>query len=377
MLRQVKSPTGTSAVHAMHALLGDYVMFFEGDVPLLFTDNETNNQRLFPEFPNPGPYVKDGINNYVVMGRRDEVNPMGVGTKMAAHTRRLIDPGQSVTMRLRLTAQLPERGGGTQIDVNPFGPRFDATLAGRQREADEFVLLRDAPFLISREAGHGEEVRPLPWMLWSKQCSFLRRQPMADGASVPTPCRPPAASLRNRDWFHMQNEDIISMPGQVGVPVVCGAGPGLLTRWPLSVVDPDFAKQQVELMLRGSLLASQTARGPPMRGTFSDVNLPVHAFVTVLALYAMVRCARRVRPRVPEVGLQQAAAELHVVGRIARTVAARMCLREGSSASTTSVIFDRSMRRLPTGVASGAGADGTAWMALFSQNMLELAVELG
>ncbi|MGH7331421.1 MAG: MGH1-like glycoside hydrolase domain-containing protein, partial [Candidatus Rokuibacteriota bacterium] len=106
-LEQVEGPAGTSVVATSHPVLGAYDLYCEGDVPLLFTENETNNARLFPQYPNPSPYVKDGINDAVVQGRKDAVNPERRGTKVAAHYRHVIGPGQSATVRLRLTDQAP------------------------------------------------------------------------------------------------------------------------------------------------------------------------------------------------------------------------------------------------------------------------------
>ena len=94
------------AIEATHPVLGTYSLYCEGDAPLLFTENETNNARLFPEYPNPSQYVKDGINDCVVHGRKEAVNPEGTGSKAAPHHEYSVGPGQSVTVRLRLTKQV-------------------------------------------------------------------------------------------------------------------------------------------------------------------------------------------------------------------------------------------------------------------------------
>ena len=107
MLKQIEGPAGTRAIAATHPVLGAYYLYCEGDAPLLFTENETNHARLGLDYPNAGPYLKDGINDYVVQGRRDAVNPDRVGTKAAAHYRLKVGPGQSATVRLRLTGQPP------------------------------------------------------------------------------------------------------------------------------------------------------------------------------------------------------------------------------------------------------------------------------
>jgi hypothetical protein len=107
ILKQIEGPAGTSAIAAAHPVLGEYYLYCEGDVPLLFTENETNNARLFPDYPNASPYVKDGINNYVVQGQVAAVNPGQRGTKVATHYRVRVGPGESATVRLRLTDQGP------------------------------------------------------------------------------------------------------------------------------------------------------------------------------------------------------------------------------------------------------------------------------
>jgi len=116
MLKQIEGAPGTRAIAATHPILGEYYLYCEGDAPLLFTENETNNSRLFPEYPNPSPYVKDGINNYVVHGQQSAVNPEKTGTKVSAHYRLKVGPGQSAVVRLRLTDGL--------MSINPPTPLY-------------------------------------------------------------------------------------------------------------------------------------------------------------------------------------------------------------------------------------------------------------
>ncbi len=138
-LRQINATAGTSAVAATHSRLGEYILACEGEVPLLFTENETNNERLFPGQPNDSPYVKDGINNCVVQGHQAAVNPDRRGTKVAAHYQLTVGPGQSATVRLRLTGQATaNKSEKTQTALSGFGQEFDQTLTARLQEADEF-----------------------------------------------------------------------------------------------------------------------------------------------------------------------------------------------------------------------------------------------
>ena len=141
VLKQIKGPAGTSTMAAEHPILGRYCLYCEGDVPLLFTENETNNERLFPEDPNASPYVKDGINNYLVKGHKTAVNPDHQGTKSAALYRLLVGPGQSMTVRLRLTNQAHSgQGKNTKAAAFPFGPAFADTLAARLRKRTSFTF---------------------------------------------------------------------------------------------------------------------------------------------------------------------------------------------------------------------------------------------
>ncbi len=139
VLKRIEGASGTGVIVATHPSLGVYHLYCDGDVPLLFTENETNNARLFPNFPNASPWVKDGINNYLVHNQLSAVNPDQTGTKVSAHYRLKVGGCQSVTVRLRLTDQASTtqrtRAPG---DSFPFGTAFDETLAARLQEADAF-----------------------------------------------------------------------------------------------------------------------------------------------------------------------------------------------------------------------------------------------
>jgi len=131
-LQQIETAAGASAVAATHPLLGELVLSCEGEVPLLFTENETNNERLFAGQKNECPYVKDGINNCVVEGHQETVNPGKQGTKVAAHYQFDVGAGQAEVIRLRLASV------STDKIAQPFGEQFDEVFANRRREADEF-----------------------------------------------------------------------------------------------------------------------------------------------------------------------------------------------------------------------------------------------
>jgi len=362
-LRQVDSAAGTSTVAATHTLLGEFILTCEGEVPLLFTDNTTNNDRLFPGLPNAYPYVKDGINNFVVQGSKTSVNPDKTGTKAAAHYRATIAPGQSATVRLRLTARGSAKGA-----ANPFGAEFDATFSTRRKEADEFYRSVTPPSVSPDAAGVMRQA--LAGMLWSKQFFFFDGDSWLDEHHS-NPLHHGYRSARNSEWFHMLNEDIISMPDKWEYPWYAAWDLAFHTL-PLSIVDPDFAKQQMELMLR-SVYLHPSGQMPAYEWNFSDVNPPVHAFATLF----LHRTEQGQRGKADLEFLKSAFNKLllNFTWWVNRKDRFGKNVFEGGFLGLDNIgVFDRSAP-LPTG-GHLEQADGTAWMALFSQNMLEIAFEI-
>ena len=224
-LKQIQGPAGTSAVAAAHPVVGEYTLYCEGDVPLLFTENETNNERLFPEYPNTGPYVKDGINNCVVLGQQGAVNPEKTGTKVAAHYRLTIGPGQSATVRLRLTAQAAAgEGRKTTAAATPFGTEFEKTLADRLQEADEFYRSVTPPS-VSPDAANVMR-QAIAGMLWSKQFYFFDGDQWLDEHHA-NPLQPGSRELPEPGVVPHGERGHHLHARQVGVPLVRGLGPGL------------------------------------------------------------------------------------------------------------------------------------------------------
>jgi hypothetical protein len=367
-LKQIEAAAGTSAVAATHPLLGEFLLCCEGEVPLLFTENETNNVRLFGQ-PNEGPYVKDGINNCVVQGNQAAVNPEKQGTKVAAHYRLVVEPGQSATVRLRLTAQGGAgQGTSTQGATMPFGAAFDATLAARLQEADAFYRAVTPPS-VSEDAANVMR-QAIAGMLWSKQFFFFDGDNWLDEHHS-NPLHSGYRNARNSEWFHMLNEDVISMPDKWEYPWYAAWDLAFHTL-PLSIVDPDFAKQQMELMLRGVYL-HPSGQMPAYEWNFSDVNPPVHAFATLF----LQRTEKALHGTVDLSFLRAAFNKLllNFTWWVNRKDRFGKNVFEGGFLGLDNIgIFDRSAP-LPTG-GHLEQADGTAWMALFSQNMAELAIEL-
>jgi len=368
-LRQIKAAAGTSVVAARHSLLGEFILSCEGEAPLLFTENSTNNERLFPGRPNATPYVKDGINNCVVQGDQAAVNPDKQGTKVSSHYRLKVAPQGSATVRLRLSAKgSTAQGAGTRGDAKPFGPEFEATFTARLKEADEFYRSVTPP-TVSPDAANVMR-QAIAGMLWSKQFFFF------DGDSWleehhSHPLHHGYRNARNSEWFHMVNEDIISMPDKWEYPWYAAWDLAFHTL-PLSIVDPDFAKEQMELMLRG-VYQHPSGQIPAYEWNFSDVNPPVHAFATLF----LHRTEQALRGETDVDFLKSAFNKLllNFTWWVNRKDRFGKNVFEGGFLGLDNIgVFDRSAP-LPTG-GHLEQADGTAWMALFSQNMGELAIEI-
>lgn len=359
-LRRTDAPAGAAAVAASHPLLGDFVLSCEGDVPLLFTENETNNERLFPGQKNEGPYVKDGIHNRVVLGDLAAVNPDEEGTKVSAHYAATIGPGGSTTVKLRLRRTTAAPAG--------IGADFDTIFAARQEEADAFYQAVTPPSLSDDQANVMRQA--LAGMLWSKQFFFFDGDNWLDEHHS-NPLHSGYRAARNSDWFHMLNEDIISMPDKWEYPWYA-AWDLAFHCLPLSIVDPDFAKDQMKLMLKGAYL-HPNGQMPAYEWNFSDVNPPVHAFATLF----LHRTGLALNGETDLDFLRETFNKLvlNFTWWVNRKDRFGKNVFEGGFLGLDNIgVFDRSAP-LPTG-GHLEQADGTAWMALFSQNMLELAVDL-
>jgi hypothetical protein len=261
------SQRGAAAIAASDAVFGDYFLHCEGRPVLLFTENETNNQRLFGT-GNPTPYVKDGINDCVIGDRQNADNPNNTGTKVAAHYQLRVGAGATAIIRLRL-------GNSAPGAAEPFGTGFAQILEARRREADEFYRSITPP-------GVGEDAanvmrQALAGMLWSKQYFFYDVNKWLEEHGVDT--RRPTGRVGNYEWFHMVSGHVISMPDKWEYPWFAAWDLAFHTI-ALAAVDVDFAKQQLDLLLRG-LYLHPTGQIPAHEWNFSDVNPPVHGWATI------------------------------------------------------------------------------------------------
>jgi hypothetical protein len=366
-LRQIEAAGGVRAVAVAHAALGEFVFSCEGNAPLLFTENETNHERLFPGQRNESAHVKDGINDFVVAGDEGAVNPSKQGTKVAAQYKFSIGAGQTQVIRLRL-ARVGSGVASASPKLEAFGKPFDAVFADRLREADAFYEAVTPP-RVSKDAANVMR-QALAGMLWSKQFFFFDGDNWLDEHNS-NPLHSGYRHARNSEWFHMLNEDIISMPDKWEYPWYAAWDLAFHTL-PLSIVDPDFAKQQMDLMLQSAYL-HPNGQMPAYEWNFSDVNPPVHAFASLFL--HRTELGRRGEPDVDFLKTIFNKLLLNFTWWVNRKDPLGKNLFEGGFLGLDNIgVFDRSAP-LPTG-GHLEQADGTAWMALFSQNMLELAIEL-
>jgi len=340
---------------------GQRWLYCEGTPNLLFTENETNTERLYG-FPNASPYVKDAFHRYLVDGHRDVVNPMQIGTKAAAVYPLDVAAGTTVTVRLRLNDREP----GV---LSPFGAAFDDLFATRVREADEFYgsilpshLSADAS-TVARQA--------LAGLLWSKQYYHYVVKDWLDGD--PAQPAPPHERHRgrNREWTHLYNADVISMPDKWEYPWYA-AWDLAFHCVALAVVDSDFAKDQLALLLREWYM-HPNGQLPAYEWAFGDVNPPVHAW----AAWRVYKIEKKRRGVGDLKFLERVFHKLllNFTWWVNRKDAEGMNVFQGGFLGLDNIgVFDRSAP-LPTG-GHLEQSDGTSWMAMYSLNMLAIAMEL-
>ena len=338
--------------------VGKRWLYCDGAPELLFTENETNTQRLF-NFTNGSRYVKDGINEYIVHGTQQAVNSERTGTKAAANYELTIAPGQTATIRLRLSAKNYE-----QAFVD-----FEEIFNRRIHEADEFYqtvipkhLSHDAR-LVMRQAFAG--------MLWSKQYYHYVIERWLDGD--PAAPKPPAERVRgrNHEWKHLYNADVISMPDKWEYPWYA-AWDLAFHCVPLALVDSEFAKEQLVLMLREWYM-HPNGQLPAYEWAFGDVNPPVHAW----AAWRVYKIEKKRRGVGDTVFLKRVFQKLllNFTWWVNRKDADGMNIFQGGFLGLDNIgVFDRSAP-LPTG-GHIAQSDGTSWMAMYALNLLAIAMEL-
>jgi len=362
VLKEIAGASGVRVVAAAIDELGERFLYCEGEVPLLFTENETNNERLFGG-SNATPYVKDGINDYVVAGNHEVINPAKTGTKAAAHYQLTVSGGEMATIQLRLSDKTPSRL------FTPFGKQFDDILKARLSDSSNEYYRSITPDGISADAALVMR-QALGGMLWSKQYfGFDVNKWLAEHGA--DPARPDAPAIRNSEWFHMVNKHVISMPDKWEYPWFA-AWDLAFHAIALSTVDTEFAKHQLDLLLQRFFL-HPTGQIPAYEWNFSDVNPPVHAWASLF----VYRTEQALTGRRDLDFLRRSFRKLSLnfTWWVNRKDRFGKNVFEGGFLGLDNIgVFDRSAP-LPAG-GYLEQADGTAWMALFCQNMLEISVEL-
>ena len=330
----------------------------DGAIPdVLATENDTNVARLFGAGAT-GHYCKDGINDAIVNGRTDAVNPAGVGTKLAAHYHLVVEAGQSVSVKVRLSPTRPDR----RLDV-------DAVIATRRAEADEFYATV-IPGTLS-EDGRAVMRQSLAGMLWSKQFYHYVVKDWIDGDSQQPPPPEERRNGRNQAWKHLFNADVLSMPDKWEYPWYA-AWDLAFHCVPLALVDADFAKAQLSLMLREWYM-HPNGQLPAYEWAFGDVNPPVHAW----AAWRVYKIEKKRRGRGDREFLERVFHKLllNFTWWVNRKDADGSNVFEGGFLGLDNIgVFDRSAP-LPTG-GHLQQSDGTSWMAMYSLNLLAMAMEL-
>lgn len=349
-----------NSVKAMHSNLGERYLHCDGSPTLLFTENETNTQRIFG-VRNRSPYVKDSINDYIIHGKKEAVNPEQKGTKVAAHYHLSVKPGMCQVVRLRLANSAPGK-------KRSFAD-FDDMLEIRHREADEFY---DSVIPRSLNADQANVMRQaMAGMLWTKQFYHYDVDKWLEERGSDPFKKDRKQAPRNDHWHHMYNGDVISMPDKWEYPWYA-AWDLAFHVLALTLVDPDFGKQQLKLMVRERYM-HPNGQMPAYEWNFGDVNPPVHAWSTIFTY----RLEKAIKGEGDTDWLKSIFHKLllNFTWWVNRKDRSGRNVFEGGFLGLDNIgVFDRSAP-LPTG-GYLEQADGTAWMALFCENMLEIASEL-
>ncbi|MGH7868607.1 MAG: MGH1-like glycoside hydrolase domain-containing protein, partial [Candidatus Dormibacteraceae bacterium] len=368
-LRQVESGGEGHAIEAVHSALGTRYLYCEGEEQVLFTENETNCARLYGG-SNASRYVKDGINDYVVAGDMEAVNPERVGTKAAAYYHLEIGPGETRVIRLRLTDSPPgslPTGNGTSTIV---GRDFDDILHARQHDSDDFYA-SITPASVSEDAANVMR-QALAGMLWSKQYYNYDVERWLRG-DAPVQPEPPAGREygRNTNWYHMNSQHVISMPDKWEYPWFATWDLAVHTL-PLAEVDVDFAKDQLHLMTRSWYMHPNGAL-PAYEWAFGDVNPPIHAWAT-WRVYLIEREQRGIGDKEFLKAIFNKLL-MNFTWWVNRKDTLGNNVFEGGFLGLDNIgVFDRSAP-LPTG-GTLEQSDGTSWMAFYSLTMMQIALEL-
>jgi hypothetical protein len=325
----------------------------------LFTENETNTEKLYNQ-PNKSPYVKDAFHEYIVHEKKDTVNPMHKGTKFAAHfTFDEVAPGDYVTIRYKMSKDL--------IEIDEY--EHDQVFARRQDEADAFYW-KISPLPISDELRQVQR-QAFAGLLWSKQFYYFVHNYWSRGDPNTPPPPPNRANGRNKEWTHLYIDDVLSLPDKWEYPFFA-AWDTAFHCIPLAMIDPEFAKTQIDLLLREWYM-HPNGQIPAYEWNFSDVNPPVHAW----SAYRIFKIEKKMYGREDFQFLERVFHKLmlNFAWWVNRKDAEGNNVFQGGFLGLDNIgVFNRS-EQLPTG-GSLEQADSTGWMAFFSLLMCNIALEL-
>jgi Glycosyl hydrolase family 63 C-terminal domain len=359
VLKVLKADADLSVIEAEHPSLGARWLYCDA-AELLFTENETNFERLF-QVDNATPYVKDAIHEYLIHDRKDAINPDRIGTKVAIHYSLWLEAGEAKSIRLRLS--------DSSQQANPFGAEFETVFRDRILEADEFYQrITPTPLspdlrMIQRQAFAG--------LLWSKQFYLYAVENWLKGDPATPPPPVSRENIRNTDWVHLFSDDVLSMPDTWEYP--------WFAAWdlafhvvPFAMIDPDFAKRQLSRLTREWYM-HPNGQLPAYEWALSDVNPPVHAW----AAWQVYKIERKLYGKADKLFLERVFQKLLLnftwwVNR--KDIIGNNIFQGGFLGLDNIGVFDRSAP-LPNG-GYLEQADGTSWMAMYCINMLEIALEL-
>ncbi len=358
-------PNGSAKIAVNHPKLGHYGYWCEGKPDLLFTDNETNRQRLYGIYSGPA-YAKDAFHDYLVHRRRAAVNARHAGTKAAVHYRFAVPAGECAVVRVRLAAAAR---GETFDHLNASFEGFDAMVELRRGEADAFYA--DLQAGIESDDARRVQRQALAGMIWNKQTYRYDVARWLEGD--PAQPKPPEArrKLRNADWLHLNNANVISMPDKWEYPWYA-AWDIAFHCIPLALVDPEFAKRQLVLITREWYM-HPNGQMPAYEWDFGEANPPVHAW----AAWRVYQIDRKASGRADPAFLERVFHKLllNFTWWVNRKDADNRNVFQGGFLGLDNIgVFDR--RRPLAGGGRLDQADGTAWMAMYSLNMLRIALEL-
>lgn len=358
--------TDYSVIEAQHPDLGKRWLYCSNvgansRSPLLFTENDTNHQRLSSGKKNDSPYVKDAFHKYVVEGKHDTVNPDKVGTKFAAYYNLELKAGETRSIQLRL---------GDRPDLQtPFGQEFNDTFQVRQQEADEFYQ-RVSPDPKSPELQNIER-QAFAGMLWNKQYYHYIVDTWLEGD--PAQPKPPESRQNgtNSNWIHLHTDDVISMPDKWEYPYFA-AWDLAFHMIPLAAIDPDFAKKQLERLTREWYM-HPNGQMPAYEWNFDGVNPPVHAW----AAWRVYSIEREMYGRSDKKFLERVFQKLllNFTWWVNQHDEQDNNIFQGGFLGLDNIgVFNRD-GDLPTG-GKLSQSDGTSWMAMYCLDLLTIALEL-